>query len=312
MIQPFPSRLTKHLQSLVESGTDSIIHQYVPTTAENDSAPDDLSDPIGDDKHSPVAGIVHRYPDRVLLLPVKVCAAYCRFCFRRETVGQTPVDLTDDELNAAFHYIETHKEVWEVILSGGDPLILKPEKLGHILDRIESIDHVQVLRIHTRLPVQDPQRITDSLAAVLHRRKALYVVLHVNHADELTPETDAALDRLHKAGCVLLSQSVLLKGVNDDAKTLETLFRALVIRRIKPYYLHHPDKAQGTAHFRLPIAAGQKLMKVLRWKVSGLCQPTYVLDIPHGFGKVPIMPSYLRADHKIEDCSGEIHDYKDD
>jgi lysine 2,3-aminomutase len=289
------------------NAADPIARQFVPDAVELTTTPDELADPIGDGVHSPVKGIVHRYRDRVLLKPTHACAVYCRFCFRREMVGPGGEALTPRELETALAYVRAHPEIWEVILSGGDPLILSPRRVGEIVRALDAIDHVGVIRVHTRIPVVDPLRVTEELIAALRAEKGVYVVLHINHARELTDAARAACRRLSDAGIVLLSQSVLLKGVNDDAATLEELFRTLVRNRIKPYYLHQGDLAPGTSQFRTTIAAGQALMRSLRGRVSGLCQPTYVFDIPGGHGKVPVGPAYLRDDGTVEDPNGTPH-----
>jgi lysine 2,3-aminomutase len=295
---------------------DPVALQYLPDARELSETPDELADPIGDHSHSPVPGIVHRYPDRVLLMPVSRCAVYCRYCFRREKVGKGAGLLEPAQLDAALDYIRQNKNIWEVILSGGDPLILSPRRLGHILAELDKIDHIGVIRIHSRVPVADPDRITDALCTLLKKmQKPVYIAIHINHAQELSPAVETAFKKLHKAGCVLLSQSVLLKGVNNDAATLETLFRRLVSLRVRPYYLHHPDKAPGTAHFRLPLAEGQQIMRELRGRLSGLAQPVYMLDIPGGHGKIPLTPCYLSAEgdgiYQISDPSGRTHFYQD-
>ena len=291
--------------------TDPIAAQFVPDARELIDHPQDLSDPIGDAAHAPVPGIVHRYPDRVLLMPLRICPVYCRFCFRRETVGHTDdALLSQGELQAALDYIRGQPAIWEVILSGGDPLLLAPRRLGAILDALAEIEHVQVIRIHTRVPAVDPERVTAKLVAQLRRAQAVYVVLHTNHPRELTAAALAACARLVDNGIPMLSQSVLLRGVNDDAATLETLFRTLVANRIKPYYLHHADNAPGTAHFRTTIAEGQALLRELRGRVSGLCQPEYVLDIPGGYGKVPAGPVWVVPDTNgdtVMDPQGLVH-----
>lgn len=298
-----------------DPSVDPVARQYIPDAAELITTPDELADPIGDQSHSPVPGIVHRYPDRLLLMPVKTCAVYCRYCFRRESVGPVQKNeqplLSPEELKSALDYIRSAPHVWEVILSGGDPLVLSPRRLKEILDALENIPHVRVIRIHSRIPVADPARITDDLCAVLSGvKKALYVAVHVNHAQEISDAAAKAFADLHRSGCVLLSQSVLLRGVNDNAQALEDLFRRLVELRVKPYYLHHPDKAPGTAHFRLSLKAGQALMRTLRGRLSGLGQPTYMLDIPRGFGKVPVGPGYLDGD-AVTDPQGQKHIYED-
>ena len=297
---------------------DPIARQFVPDAAELDVQPQELADPIGDDAHSPVEGIVHRYPDRVLLKLTPICAVYCRFCFRREMVGPGKANaLSQAALSAALDYIRSRPEVWEVILTGGDPLVLSPRRLRDVMKRLAEIAHVKVLRIHTRVPVAEPARITAELVrAIKVKGKPTYVALHINHARELTPAARAACGRMADAGIPLLGQSVLLKGVNDRPEVLGDLLRALVECRIKPYYLHHGDLAPGTGHLRTDIATGQDLMRKLRGRLSGLCQPAYVLDIPGGHGKSPIGPDYLTqtgsngsAHYVVEDFNGHRHRY---
>jgi lysine 2,3-aminomutase len=268
---------------------DPIARQFAPDSAELDVQPDEAADPIGDDVHSPVEGLVHRYPDRVLLKLVNVCAVYCRFCFRREMIGPgKPNMLSERALAEAIAYISAHREIWEVILSGGDPLVLSPRRLAAVMKRLGAIEHVKILRVHTRVPAVDPRRITPALVRALKASgKATYVVLHANHARELTAAARAACARIIDDGVPMLSQSVLLNGVNDDVDTLGALMRAFIECRIKPYYLHHLDRAPGTAHFRTTVAHGQDLMRALRTRFSGLCQPSYVIDTP-GEGKLPI------------------------
>jgi len=297
---------------------DPIARQFVPTKAELDRQPQEFADPIGDDPHSPVEGIVHRYPDRVLLKLTHVCAVYCRFCFRREMVGpDKPNALSPAALQAALDYIRAHSEIWEVILTGGDPLVLSARRLRAVMKALGEIDHVKVVRIHTRMPIADPARITPDLVRALKlKSKPTYVAVHVNHARELTPKARAACARMADAGIPLLAQTVLLAGVNDTAQAMADLMRALVECRIKPYYLHHADLAPGTSHLRTDIAGGQALMRELRGRLSGLCQPAYVLDIPGGHGKSPIGPNYIErapsngGEHfVVEDFKGVWHEY---
>ena len=289
---------------------DPIALQFVPNERELDPRPEERADPIGDEVHSPVPGVVHRYPDRVLLKIVNACAVYCRFCFRRETVGPGRGALTGKALAAALDYIAGAPEIWEVILTGGDPLLLTPRRLKNILAALAAIDHVKVIRLHTRIPVVAPERVTPALLRALRTSKATFMVLHANHARELTDAARSACARVIDAGIPMLSQSVLLRGVNDDPDTLGALMRALVECRIKPYYLHHPDLAPGTAHLRPSIAHGRALLRALHGRYSGLCQPNYVLDIPGGHGKSPIGPVYLSADAtEIVDFKGARHVY---
>lgn len=291
-----------------------ISQQFVPSAAELNTSASDMADPIGDQAHLALKGLIHRYPDRCLLQPVTVCPVYCRFCFRRETVGQGNASLSAAELAACYAYIQGHPEIWEVILSGGDPLILKPKQLSKIIAKLDAIQHVEIIRIHTRVPVVDSARINDEMLTVLTQRKPIYIVLHINHPAEFTASALAAIAKLADAGIVLLGQSVLLKGINDNAETLGQLMRCMVKNRIKPYYLHHADLAAGTAHFRTTIAAGQDLVANLRGNYSGLCQPQYVLDIPGGAGKSPIGPSYLvssDAGYTVTNYQGVEHKYRE-
>lgn len=297
-------RLTPHLEGLLDEA--AIAAQFLPTEAELQAAPGELADPIGDEAHSPVKGIVHRYPDRVLLKPLHACAAYCRFCFRREMVGPDGEALSPQELDRALAYIRNTPQIWEVILTGGDPLVLSSRRLSALMQKLDEIEHVRIIRIHTRLPVVDPEKIDAALIAALQSRKTVYVSVHCNHASELTDKTRAALAALSAAGMPLLSQTVLLKGINDNPETLEKLFRALVECKVKPYYLHHCDMAPGTSHFRTTIEEGQEIMRALRGRVSGICLPEYMFDIPDGFGKVPVGPVYLSEKH-VTDPAGKEH-----
>jgi lysine 2,3-aminomutase len=293
---------------------DPIARQFVPDARELDTRPEERADPIGDDAHSPVPGIVHRYPDRVLLKATHVCPVYCRFCFRREMVGPGGEQaLAGPKLEAAFDYISANPAIHEVIVTGGDPLVLAPRRIAEVSRGLASIPHVEVIRWHSRVPVVDPERITGDLVMALKAPgKAVWIAVHANHVRELTDAARAALARLASAGFPLVSQTVLLKGINDEAETLAALFRALVAIGVKPYYLHHADLAPGTAHFRTSIAEGQAIMRALRGRLSGLALPTYVLDVPGGFGKVPIGPDYVKesgAASLIEDVSGGLHPY---
>jgi lysine 2,3-aminomutase len=291
--------ITPAMAALVDKSDpwDPIARQFIPNILELDHRPEELADPIGDNLKSPVKGIVHRYPDRVLLKVVGVCPVYCRFCFRREMVGpELGVNLSREEIGAALGYIRAHPEIFEVILTGGDPFMLSAERMAQINAELDGIAHVKVVRWHTRVPVVAPERVTGAIVETLRRaKKSTFVAIHINHARELTEEARAALGRLADAGIPLLSQSVLLKGVNDDANVLEDLMRALLCCRVKPYYLHHADLAPGTAHFRTSISKGQQLMRELRRRLSGIALPTYVVDIPGAHGKVPAGPGYVFA-----------------
>src|SRR5512138_1881565 len=317
--------VTPEIAGLIDSENpdDPIARQFIPSGLELVSAPGENADPIGDDAHSPVPGIVHRYPDRVLFKLVHVCAVYCRFCFRREMVGPGKATaLSEAAYRDALDYIRGHGEIWEVILTGGDPLMLSPRRLAEIMADLAAIDHVRIVRIHTRVPVAAPDRIDGEMVAALRVDGATtWIAVHANHPRELSDTARAACARLVDAGIPLVSQTVLLRGVNDDAAVLEALMRAFVENRIKPYYLHHGDLAPGTAHLRTTLEHGQELMRSLRGRVSGLCQPEYVLDIPGGHGKAPVGPNYLsqpdlaRRDklgqtrYRVVDYCGEVHLY---
>jgi lysine 2,3-aminomutase len=285
--------ITPAMAALIDRSdpADPIARQFVPDLRELEHHPAERSDPIGDLAKSPVKGLVHRYGDRVLLKIAGVCPVYCRFCFRREMVGpEAGESLSSEEIEAALAYIRAQPAIWEVILTGGDPFVLSARRIAFLTAALSSIPHLKVLRWHTRVPVVAPERVTDDLVTALRAgSKTVYVALHTNHPRELTGAARAALSRLAEAGIPLLSQTVLLKGINDDADTLEALMRALVESRVTPYYLHHGDLAPGTGHFRTTIAAGRQLMEELRRRLSGLALPTYVLDIPGAFGKVPVL-----------------------
>ena len=291
---------------------DPIALQVVPQLAELERRADDLDDPIGDAAHAPVPGIVHRYPDRVLLTLLHVCPLYCRFCFRRERVGPgVDAVLPAAQVEAALAYIASHSGIWEVILTGGDPLALSPRRIADVMARLAAVDHVRVVRLHTRVPVAAPELVTAELADALTRSgKPTYVGLHANHPRELSSAARAACGRLIDAGLAMVSQTVLLRGVNDDPEVLAALMRSFVELRIRPYYLHHGDRAPGTAHLRVPLAEGRRIVAALRGRISGLCQPTYVLDIPGGYGKVPVGPAYVDADAgTVSDPWGRLHAY---
>jgi lysine 2,3-aminomutase len=309
--------VTPAISALIDPGdpNDPIARQFIPDVAELVHLPEEREDPIGDGAHTPVEGIVHRYPDRVLLKAVHVCPVYCRFCFRREMVGPQGLGtLASQAMDNAFAYIAEHPEIWEVILTGGDPLVLSPRRLASIMERLAGIDHVKIVRFHTRVPVVEPERVDGALIAALKASgKTTYLALHANHPRELTFDARAACARLVDSGIVMVSQSVLLKGVNDDPGTLAALMRAFVENRIKPYYLHHPDLAPGTSHFRLTIEEGQALVASLRGRVSGLCQPAYILDIPGGHGKTVISASTIGDNgggcYTVSDFNGGEHAY---
>lgn len=311
--------VTPEVAGLIDTAdpADPVARQFLPDARELVTAPQELDDPIGDAAHSPLPGIVHRYPDRVLLKLLTVCPVYCRFCFRRETVGRGKGDLLSPEATeAALDYIAANPQIFEVILTGGDPLMLSARRLSAAMRRLAQIPHVSVLRVHSRAPTAAPDLVTtERLAALGESGKALYVALHVNHARELSAAARAAIARLRGAGATLLSQTVLLAGVNDDADTLERLMRDLVAVGVKPYYLHHPDLAPGTSHFRLGLEAGQALYAELERRVTGVARPTYVLDLPGGYGKARVAQGQAEKDGagrwRVTDRAGRVHLYRD-
>ncbi len=265
---------------------DPIAAQYVPHPDELIVTAEERPDPTGDGPFSPVPGIVHRYPDRALLMPTLACAVYCRFCFRRDRVGPEGGVLSPADVDAAMAYLASTRSIREVILTGGDPLILSPRRLGDLLRRLGSIAHIETVRVHSRVPVADPARVTEALAAALECGPPLWLVTHVNHAREISPLARAAFDRLRARGVPLLAQTVLLAGVNDSIAALQDLFRALLAARVKPHYLHLLDPAPGTARFRVPLARARALHAALRGRLPGHAIPTLMLDIPGGYGKV--------------------------
>jgi lysine 2,3-aminomutase len=317
VVERYAVALTSTVANLIDThdANDPIALQFIPRDAELVQTPEERADPISDEAHSPVHGIVHRYPDRVLLKAVHVCPVYCRFCFRREMVGpQGNGTMSADELAAALAYIRDHEEIWEVILTGGDPLVLSPRRLTAIMEGLKAISHVKIVRFHTRVPVVDPERIdADLVEALKASGKTTYIALHANHPREMTDEARDACARLIDAGIAMVSQSVLLKGINDDPSILAQLMRAFVETRVKPYYLHHPDLAPGTSHFRLDIEEGQRIVAALRGHISGLCQPAYVLDIPGGHGKAVIgqnaATKHADGCYTVSDFNGKDHLY---
>ncbi|TPL21539.1 MULTISPECIES: KamA family radical SAM protein [unclassified Mesorhizobium] len=309
-------RIPKSYLDLIdwEDPADPIRAQVIPSPDELVTGEGELDDPIGDHAFSPVPRLTHRHADRVLLFPTYQCAVYCRFCFRKESLTSIGRGYTREALEPALAYIASHPEIREVILTGGDPLSLPDKALNEIRARIEAIAHLRLMRIHTRVPVALPSRITPGLIAALQGRLMITVVTHFNHPREITDATEAACRGLRQAGFVLLNQSVLLKGVNDTVEVQEELCRELMYRLgVKPYYLHHGDLARGMAHRRTTIAEGQALVAALRARLSGICNPIYVLDLPDGGGKVPIGPGYVEdrdgGNWRIRGQDGKVREY---
>jgi lysine 2,3-aminomutase len=296
-----------------------IIRMAIPDIREITVHPEELEDPTGDENpdlgNQPVPRLVHRYPDRVLLLPTARCGAYCRHCFRRRLAGRSDENATGSELSAALRYIESHTGIREVILSGGDPLMMPDEALLSLLSRIRKIPHVRLLRIHTRMPVVNPFRITTELAEGLSRFRPLRMVFQINHPREITSVALEYWARLTESGIPLLNQSVLLKGVNDHPDILRDLGWRLTEAGIQPYYLHHLDLARGTGHFRVGIRKGLRLLKALQGTLPGDAIPRYVLDTPGGYGKVPIQYPYLAEtgpdEYRVETPAGRFITYRD-
>ncbi|MES2615956.1 MAG: KamA family radical SAM protein [Bdellovibrionota bacterium] len=291
----FDIRVPQSYLNEIKDNNEVLKKQFIPSSNELVFFPEELEDPIGDEIWSPVEGITHRYPDRVLLKPTYMCAAYCRFCFRRYKVSHTEYNLKEEAYQKALEYIKLNSQIEEVILTGGDPLTLTDTILGKILIDLANIEHIKVLRFHTRVPSLLPSRITQNLVTLLkNTKKSVWVAAHINHHDEFKPETKKALALFIDNGIPVLLQSVLLKGVNDSTENLIQLFKAAVENRVKPYYLHYPDLAKGTKHFRIPLREAILLVKSLRGKISGLCIPHFILDIPGGKGKIEINPHYSR------------------
>ncbi len=290
--------VTPEMAQIIQSAPDKdpIAAQFIPRIEEMHVLPQERMDPTGDYPHAPMRALVHRHRDRVLLKPTVACAVYCRFCFRREMIGPNGDTITQEDVDKALRYIAENSEIKEVILTGGDPLVLAPHRLAVIVQQLNMIPHVKWLRIHTRVPVVAPDKINAEMLNALRSVKAITMAVHANHAREFTPKAGAALVRLAHQGIVLLGQSVLLKGVNDTADALADLFETMMQHRIKPYYLHHPDQVTGTSHFRLPFEQGMRLMKAVRARVSGVCMPHYVVDIPGGVCKIPVTPETVCPD----------------
>lgn len=306
--------ITPAMQALIQQPDDPIGRQFLPRSDELVTQAGENADPIGDHPHSPLPGLVHRYPDRVLIKLTHTCPVYCRFCFRREMVGpKGDGNLSEAQIDAIFAYLAAHEEIFEVIFTGGDPLMLSARRIGALGARLARLEHIKLVRWHSRVPVVAPERITPALVKALRfAGKANYVSVHANAAQEFSPEAVAALARLADGGIALLGQSVLLRGVNDTVEALKALFRTMAAHRITPAYLHHPDLAPGTGHFRLGIAEGQALYGALRGQLSGHAIPEYVLDLPGGFGKVSIGSSSITKTengYRLRDRKDHWHDY---
>ena len=315
VIKFFPFSITPHYLSLIDRGNanDPVRLQCVPSEKETALHLELQGDPLGEEKDTVLPGLVHRYPDRVLLTLTNMCPVYCRHCTRKREWHKGFWVRTSEELEKIYSYIRTHKDIRDVILSGGDPLILSTQKLNGVLERLREIDHVEIIRIGTRCPVVLPQRIDDELVTMLKKYRPIWVNTHFNHPNEITKESQAACDRILCAGIPVNNQTVLLKNINDDAEIMTRLCHALVRISVRPYYLFHCDPVSGTGHLRTSIDKGLEIIKAMRGFTSGLCVPTYVVDGIEGQGKVPLQPEYLISKEKnsfvLRGYKGDIFNY---
>jgi lysine 2,3-aminomutase len=307
--------ITPYFFNLIDPADENcpIRRQVIPRIEETTTAPWEMSDPCGEDSHSPVPGLVHRYPDRVLFLVTDRCASYCRYCTRSRLVSNASGYDFHPEFDKQIEYIAQHPEVRDVLLSGGDPLLLSDEKLENLLSRLRAIPHVEFLRIGTRIPIFLPQRITPELCAMLKKFHPLFISVHTNHPRELTTEVRDALGKLADAGIPLGNQSVLLKYVNDDPEVMKALVQKLLMCRVKPYYIYQCDLISGSAHLRTSVKRGLEIMEKLRGHTSGYAVPTYVIDAPGGGGKVPVAPEYVLCRNAgrvlIRNYEGKVFEY---
>jgi lysine 2,3-aminomutase len=308
----FEFRISPAMVDLIQAPDDPIWRQYVPTVQELE-VHDGMVDSLAEDEHSPVPNITHRYPDRALFLVSPVCATYCRFCTRRRKVGD-PEKIPMSQLESAFQYLEQHTEIRDVIMSGGDPLLLSDRRIEELCKRLRTIQHIEVIRIGSRIPCHLPERITPELCAILKKYHPLYINTHFNHPDELTPAAVKALGMLADAGIPLGCQTVLLKGVNDDTAVMKRLMQKLLAARVRPYYIYMCDQVAGAEHFRTTVEKGLEIIKALRGWTSGLAVPHFVIDAPGGGGKIPLLPEYVESINDDEvvlrNYAGERFTYK--
>jgi len=311
----YPMLISPHYLSLIEDMDDPLWKQAIPDVMELEDQ-QNMEDPLAEEPQSPVPAIIHRYPGRVIFLVSNRCAMYCRHCMRKRKVGEEDLHFgkkNSTRIEEGLQYIKTHPAINEVILSGGDPLLLGTEQLDRILYALKACEHVRIIRIHTRTLCTLPSRITDDLVLMLKKYHPLYMNTHFNHPREITPESTNACEKLANAGIPLGCQTVLLKGVNDDAATMGKLMTRLLEIRVKPYYLHHPDPVAGTAHFRPDVSVGLEIMKQMRGRLSGMCIPQYMIDLPGGEGKLPLLPDYVKSRSKktiqVENYLGKMCDY---
>lgn len=291
-IDRFNLRITPAALQFIQKPGDAFWRQYVPTPAEL-VVEDGIVDSLDEDADSPVPNITHRYPDRVLFLVSPVCATYCRFCTRRRKVGD-PEKIPLNQFDAAFAYLREHTEVRDVVMSGGDPFMLSDRRIEYFLKTLREIPHIEIIRIHTRMPSHLPQRITPQLCDIIRKYHPVYINVHFNHPDELTPDAVRALNLLADSGAPLGSQTVLLEGVNDDPAVMKELMQRLIKARVRPYYIYQADVVAGGEHFRTSIEKGLEIIRALRGWTSGLCVPHFVIDAPGGGGKIPLLPEYVQ------------------
>ena len=308
----FEFRISPAMVDLIREPGDPIWRQYVPTVQELE-VEDGITDSLAEDAHSPVPNITHRYPDRALFLVSPVCASYCRFCTRRRKVGD-PEKIPMSQLESAFRYLAEHQEIRDVIMSGGDPLLLSDRRLNEICARLRAIPHLEIIRIGSRVPCHLPERITPELCGILKQYHPLYINTHFNHPDELTPAAVRGLGMLADAGIPLGCQTVLLKGINDDPEVMKRLMQKLLAARVRPYYIYQADQVAGAEHFRTSVEKGLEIVRALRGWTSGLAVPHYVIDAPGGGGKIPLLPEYVESISENEvvlrNYAGKTYVYK--
>lgn len=314
-LKHFRMAITPYYAMLIDRDDPNcpIRKQAVPTANELIADPCDMVDPLCEDEYSPVEGIIHRYPDRVLFVLTHKCSMYCRHCTRRRMVGCEDFSLSGEKLERAIDYIRQNQKVRDVLLSGGDPLVMPDSWIENIIKKLREIPHVEIIRIGTRTPVVLPMRITDDLLNMLRKYHPIWINTHFNHPREITPESSAACEKIADAGIPLGNQSVLLRGINDDAETLKELFTKLVKIRVRPYYLYQCDVSKGIGHFRTPVSQGIEIMKNIRGFISGFAVPEFVIDAPGGGGKTPVNPEYIISlnDKKavLRNYEGKLYTY---
>jgi lysine 2,3-aminomutase len=312
VIKRYPMRVNPYYLGLIRSVGDPIWRQAIPSIEEIEDSVC-CPDPLDEEQQSPVPNLVHRYPDRVLFLVCSECAMYCRFCTRKRKVGGENMIINHQTIQAGIDYIRAHPEIRDVILSGGDALLLSDEQLGSILQQLRAIPSVEIIRIGSRVPVVLPQRITMNLVRLLRRFHPLYINTHFNHPDEITPNSTKACARLADAGIPIGNQTVLMRGINDDPEVMKRLMQKLLIIRVRPYYIYQADLVQGTEHFRTTVEEGLEIIRALRGHTSGMAVPAYVIDAPGGGGKIPLLPDYLQSlgDHvSLKNYRGESYFYR--